>query len=109
MDQTPTRPPACVGTDDFHTPRGLTAGVQEALSLQLDSVPVNAPYAGTMVPGKHWGKDPRVHSVMIEISRNLYMDVSTGEKNQGFAHIAELMAETSATARQRIRASDALK
>ena len=39
-------------------------------------VALNTPFAGTIVPLKHYGKEPRVNSVMLEIRRDQYMDES---------------------------------
>ena len=61
LDQNPDRPEICIGTDDFHTPSALVNAMTEAL-----------------VPMNHYGKDPRVSAVMIEVRRDLYIDETTG-------------------------------
>jgi hypothetical protein len=38
---------------------------------KLDTA-LNTPFAGTLVPLKHFGKEPRVNSVMLEIRREVY-------------------------------------
>jgi hypothetical protein len=35
---------------------------------------IDEPYAGSIVPIKHYNKDNRVKSIMLEINRNLYMN-----------------------------------
>lgn len=39
-------------------------------------------YEGTIAPRKHYGKNEGVHSIMIEINRNLYMDNSNVNYNK---------------------------
>ena len=38
------------------------------------SVSINSPFSGTIVPLKHYLKDRRVSSIMIEVNRSLYDD-----------------------------------
>jgi N-formylglutamate amidohydrolase len=40
-----------------------------------------------MVPGSVYRKDARVHSIMVEVSRALYMNESTGERSAGFSKV----------------------
>jgi len=66
------RPEVCLGTDDVHTPGRLLAAAREAfggLEVGLDS-----PFAGTYTPTRHHGRDRRVHSVMVEVRRDVYLD-----------------------------------
>lgn len=83
-DRSEPRPDFCVGTDEFHTPPGLSQAALTAIRGIGCSVLVNRPYAGTMVPASHYGNEPRVMSVMIEVNRSLYMDEKSGRKAPGF-------------------------
>jgi N-formylglutamate amidohydrolase len=87
-DQDPERPDVCLGTDPFHTPNELV----EALALRLRGegfrVAVDRPFAGTIVPLRWYGTDPRVTSVMLEVRRGLYMDEATGEPLGAFDDVA---------------------
>ncbi len=68
------RPDICIGTDEYHTPEKLTeilCGYFEARGYHVE---INRPFAGSLVPLKYYRKDSRVHSVMIEINRGLYID-----------------------------------
>ncbi len=78
-DQRPHRPDICIGTDDFHTPAELTAALQTSLRGEGLVVRRDAPFAGTIVPLRHYRADARVSSVMVEVRRGLYCDESTGE------------------------------
>jgi predicted N-formylglutamate amidohydrolase len=51
----------------------------EALNQEL--LRITDSFIGTYVPLEQFGTDQRVHSVMIEIRRDLYMDEATGEPN----------------------------
>jgi len=72
-DQTPDRPDFCIGTDSFHTPVEWIQKVIKFIQTQGYSVAINAPYAGTIVPLTHYGQDPKVGSIMIEVNRRLYL------------------------------------
>jgi N-formylglutamate amidohydrolase len=73
LDQDPSRPHICIGTDTFHTPGWLRdLARHEFLNLGY-SVRVDRPFAGALVPLRHYRLDHRVNSVMIELNRGLYM------------------------------------
>jgi N-formylglutamate amidohydrolase len=74
LDQRPDRPDICIGTDPFHTPAALVERLVAACDALGWSVQVDAPYAGAMVPGRFFGRDPRVQSVLIEVNRRLYVE-----------------------------------
>lgn len=83
-NQTGNRPEICIGTDDFHTPSEIEVALTSAFRRQGFEVDLDTPFAGSIVPLKHYQKDERVKSIMIEIRRDLYMDESTGERNLSF-------------------------
>jgi N-formylglutamate amidohydrolase len=84
LDQTPDRPDICIGTVPFHTPASLLTLAQQLFTDHGYSVLVDRPYAGSIVPSDFWQTEPRVHSIMIEVNRKLYMDESTGAKIGNF-------------------------
>ncbi|MEH6550646.1 MAG: N-formylglutamate amidohydrolase [Pseudomonadales bacterium] len=86
-DQDPDRPVFCIGTDDFHTPKGLVEEIAHYLESAGYSVKVNAPFAGSIVPMAYYGKNDHVHSLMLEINRALYMDETTGLKLGSFDEV----------------------
>ena len=74
IDKSPYRPDICLGTDKFHTPKWLIDHFEKYFINNGFSVKIDSPYSGTIVPLKHYNKDNRVLSIMIEINRKLYMD-----------------------------------
>lgn len=74
-DPTAARPALCIGTDRVHTPAWLTETVRGAFASlpEIDEVGENTPYAGSYVPLRHYGRDERVVSVMIELRRDVYL------------------------------------
>ena len=87
-DQAPGRPDVCIGTDGFHTPPGLVAGLRDALVAEGFRVAVDRPFAGSIVPGTWYRRDARVRSVMLEVRRGLYCDEATGEPAAAFDDVA---------------------
>ena len=82
------RPDICLGADTDFTPESLLAFAKEYFTQQGLCVAVNTPFAGTMVPEPFYSnKDKRVCSLMIEVSRSLYMNEKTGEKLDSFHEI----------------------
>lgn len=82
-----SRPDICIGTDSFHTPQKIADYLYEAFSDLGYNVGINNPFCGTIVPLKFYGKEKKVHSIMLEINRSLYMDEKIGQKNNNFQRI----------------------
>ncbi len=106
LDQAPSRPDICIGTDSQHTPNWLSQKA-EALFRSLGwSVEIDRPFAGALVPSDCYRTDAkRVHSVMVEINRGLYMNEQTGAKSLSFSQvkdgISKALVELISFARQR--------
>lgn len=92
-DQDPERPEICIGTDVFHSPFD---GDEDARRIGTDagfaSVALNRPFAGSIVPSKHWHRTPAVRSAMLEVRRDLYMDQETGQQRPDFDRVADQVA-----------------
>ena len=86
------RPPICLGTDSFHTPADLLARAEAAFA-GFGGTALNTPFPGTYVPLEHYGKDPRVTALMIEIRRDLYMTEPGGPAGPGLMALASALAE----------------
>jgi len=84
------RPDICIGTDSFHSPVELIKRVRDFFAKHGYTVEVDKPYSGTMVPLKHYKKEPKVQSLMIEINRKLYMDAD-GVKNVHYSRLKHLI------------------
>lgn len=87
------RPEICIGTDSFHTPPELTEVMRRYFEGQGYWVGIDAPFSGSLTPGKHYARSAGVKSFMIEVRKDLYMNESTGEKNSGFAKIRSHLTE----------------
>lgn len=87
-DQAVDRPAICLGTDDFHTPLRLREAAREGFAASFDTVALNRPFSGALVPSAFYRRDPRVQSIMIEVNRSLYMDETSGDKLERFAAVA---------------------
>ena len=66
------RPEVCVGVDVDHTPAALVDRVRGACS-EIGQVVVNEPFSGSYIPLRHFGRDIRVASVMVELRRDTYL------------------------------------
>jgi len=86
------RPDICIGTDTFHTSTGLLDGLSQAFTALGYVVAVDSPFSGTIVPLKHYHKDHRVSSIMIEVNRSLYDD------RGGFARLQSDLSDAIAQA-----------
>ncbi|AJF63528.1 N-formylglutamate amidohydrolase [Streptomyces vietnamensis] len=85
------RPPVCLGTDAFHTPPALLDAAREAFA-GFGGVGTDSPFAGTYVPLAHYGRDPRVSALMVEIRRDLYMSEPGGPAGPGAEALGAALA-----------------
>ena len=93
LNQETNRPEICIGTDNFHTPKKLKFLFEESFKKNNLSVKFNKPFRGSVVPFKFYNKDIRVHSIMIELRRDLYMNEITGFKNYKFQQLRHTIRE----------------
>ncbi|GGW47894.1 hypothetical protein GCM10010503_26030 [Streptomyces lucensis JCM 4490] len=85
------RPPVCLGTDAFHTPRELTEAARAAFA-GFGETGLDSPFAGTYVPLDFYGRDARVGALMVEIRRDTYMTEPGGPAGLGLEHLATALA-----------------
>ena len=78
-------------TDDFHTPEELAAKVEKILESFGHSTARDQPFSGTIVPMKHYRKDERVQSLMIEINRWLYLGEDYSVDSERVEALIELL------------------
>lgn len=67
------RPDICIGTDPFHTPRGLAQAFVRAFEHEGWTVHLDDPFAGALVPASRYRTDRRVQAIMVEVNRKLYL------------------------------------
>ncbi|MFG2639465.1 N-formylglutamate amidohydrolase [Streptomyces sp. NPDC048370] len=85
------RPPICLGTDAFHTPPALLDAARKAFA-PFGGIGTDSPFAGTYVPLAHYGRDPRVTALMIEIRRDVYMREPGGPAGPGLDALGAALA-----------------
>lgn len=92
------RPAICLGADQTHTPDWLVEAARGALT-SVGQTAVNSPFMGTYVPLRHYERDRRVSSIMIEIRRDTYceLDGSLGAQWGTVASALGELARRSAT------------
>lgn len=83
------RPEICIGTDGHHTPAALTRALTDAFLAEGFTVALNTPFAGALVPLKHYGKTAALKAAMIEVRRDLYCDESSGAVLPGFDDVRD--------------------
>lgn len=67
------RPEVCLGTDPVHTPPALleAARARFATVAPTGDVGLDSPFAGCYVPLRHYGVEPRVRGLMLELRRDV--------------------------------------
>lgn len=86
------RPQLCIGSDQFHTPTQLFGQVEKIVDEHRFESGVNSPFQGNIVPLKHYQKDPRVTTVMLEWRRDTYQTNGVTDP-PGLAKIARVIAD----------------
>ena len=80
LNQSLKRPDICLGDSKDNTPFWLLNKIDNIFDLNEFKVSINYPYSGTIVPKKYIGAT-NVHSIMIEINRDLYMKDGKSDSN----------------------------
>ena len=88
------RPDICIGTDTYHTSTELKDYLSAVFKALGYDVAIDSPFSGTIVPLKHYHKDQRVTSVMIEVNRSLYASPISFKRVQSDLTHAILQAAT---------------
>jgi N-formylglutamate amidohydrolase len=91
LDQTVARPDFNIGTDKYHTPQKLIEATIAYFEQKGFSIGVDWPYKGTIVPLVHYQKNKKVHSIMLEVNRELYLNEPLNEKSERFNEIKEIV------------------
>lgn len=87
------RPSICVGTDPDHTPVALRDAFLGTFRDAGFDTELDTPFAGALVPMKHYRRDTRVSAIMVEVNRGLYLDEATAEPRSTFDETAARIAE----------------
>lgn len=91
MDKNPFRPDFNIGTDPYHTPKALIDFSVEFFERSGYSLGVDWPYKGSLVPLEHYQKNRKVHSIMLEINRKLYLKGSANERSGNYEEIKKVV------------------
>ena len=86
------RPAICLGVDEFHTPPELIDAARTAFAT-FDDITLNAPYAGCYVPLKQYRTNPSVTAIMIEIRRDVYLDLQLRPDDDAMARLGAALAD----------------
>ena len=84
LDQIATRPDFNIGTDKYHTPQKLIDASITYFEQRGFSIGVDWPYKGTIVPLAHYQKNDKVHSIMLEVNRKLYLQEPSNDKSEKY-------------------------
>lgn len=91
FDKVSERPDYNIGTDQFHTPTALVEISERYFKGLGYSVLIDKPYSGSIVPMKHYRKDKRVQSIMLEINRKLYLEGGSPNKSVGYERVKSVV------------------
>ena len=92
LDQTSERPDFNIGIDQYHTPQKWIDASVAYFEKSGYSIGVDWPYKGTIVPLAHYQKNDKVHSIMLEVNRKLYLKEPTNEKSEKYNETKKIIA-----------------
>jgi N-formylglutamate deformylase len=87
LSKQPNRPDFNIGTDSFHTPAFLIDASVSFFENRGCTLGIDWPYRGSIVPLEHYGKNEKVHTIMLEINRSLYLKEPSNEKSERYSEI----------------------
>lgn len=87
------RPDFCLGVDEYHTPSEIVALVKDKVEKEGYTVKINNPYRGTILPLKHYGKNDKVKSIMIEVNKSIYMNENNEIDKEKFIKVKAIIEE----------------
>jgi N-formylglutamate amidohydrolase len=93
QNKEPERPDINIGTDSFHTPKGLLDLTENYFSGCGLKVLIDKPYSGSIVPLKHYRKNSNVNSIMVEINRKLYLEGPSNKKSINYIEIKHIISK----------------
>jgi len=93
VNQTLPRPDFNIGIHHFHTPEKWILESKIFFENKGYSLGNDWPYAGTIVPMKHFTINKNVHSIMLEVNRDLYLKENSIEKNEQFEFIQHIISD----------------
>ena len=86
----PTTPGARLGPVDQANLDALVERAARACSV-IGEVVVNEPFAGSYIPLRHFGRDNRVSSVMVDLRRDMYLRDDGSLDPEGAGRISEAL------------------
>ena len=92
LDQTTARPDFNIGNDKYHTPQKLIDASIAYFEQKGYSIGVDWPYKGTIVPLAYYQKNKKVHSIMLEVNRELYLNETSNEKSEKYNETKKIIA-----------------
>jgi hypothetical protein len=93
VNQKLPRPDFNIGIHHFHTPEKWIQESKIFFEERSYSLGIDWPYASTIVPMKHFTSNKNVHSIMLEVNRDLYLMKNSIEKNKPFNLIQVLISD----------------
>lgn len=91
--QNPDTPDFNIGTDSFHSPSEYIEASKDFFESRGFSLGIDTPYSGSIVPMEYYQKEPKVHSIMLEVNRRMYLNESTKEKSDGYMKTKEILQD----------------